>query len=222
MTDLDFSNYEQEPPQPPQNNKTFMIIVGILGAVILLSLVAAAAYALLILPQQNAAKQELAIQVNAQNTATVMAATSAAMTAMAPTETPIPTSTNTPEPTSTPLPTSTPEPKAISAEEAAATAGATSDGSDLGIGGDVLPEDAAMTATVSALLTQASGLKPDSGNSTTATVDPGAFGAGSLTATALPTTGFADEVGIPSIVGLGLLCIVAILVTRQLRMARSR
>ncbi len=202
MTDLDFSNFEQEPPQQPQNNKTFMIIVGILGAVILLSLVAAAAYAVLVLPGQNAAKENLAIQVNAQNTATVMAATSAAMTAMAPTDTP--------EPSATPEPTSTPVPKEI---EITST--------ELAIGGEVLPEDLAMTATVSALLTQASDVKPDGGSSVSATVDPAAFDA-AVTATALPTTGFADEVGIPSMVGLGFLCIVAILVSRQARVARSR
>ena len=202
MTDLDFSNFEQEPPQQPQNNKTFMIIVGILGAVILLSLVAAAAYAVLVLPGQNAAKENLAIQVNAQNTATVMAATSAAMTAMAPTDTP--------EPSATPEPTSTPVPKEI---EITST--------ELAIGGEVLPEDLAMTATVSALLTQASDVKPDGGSSVAATVDPAAFDA-AVTATALPTTGFADEVGIPSMVGLGFLCIVAILVSRQARVARSR
>ncbi len=210
MTDLDFSNYEQEPPQKPQNNKTFMIIVGVLGAVILLALIAAAAYAMLILPGQNAAKQNLAIQVNAQNTATVMAATSAAMTAVAPTDTPEPTATL--EPTSAPEPTATPEPKSVDVESET-TVVAAADGTPL-------DENQAMTATVSALLTQASGIKPDD-SSTTATVDPAAFDA-AATATALPTTGFADEVGIPSMVGLGLLCIVAIIVTRQARLARSR
>lgn len=210
MTDLDFSNYEQEPPQKPQNNKTFMIIVGVLGAVILLALIAAAAYAMLILPGQNAAKQNLAIQVNAQNTATVMAATSAAMTAVAPTDTPEPTATL--EPTTAPEPTATPEPKSVDVESET-TVVAAADGTPL-------DENQAMTATVSALLTQASGIKPDD-SSTTATVDPAAFDA-AATATALPTTGFADEVGIPSMVGLGLLCIVAIIVTRQARLARSR
>jgi hypothetical protein len=210
MTDLDFSNYDQEPPQKPQNNKTFMIIVGILGAVILLALVAAAVYAMMILPGQNAAKQNLAIQVNAQNTATVMAATSAAMTAIAPTDTPEPTATL--EPTSTPEPTATPEPKSVDVESESTVAAAGE--------GTPLDENQAMTATVAALLTQASGIKPDDG-STTATTDPAAFDA-AATATALPTTGFADEVGIPSMVGLGLLCIVAIIVTRQARLARSR
>lgn len=216
MTDLDFSNFEPEPSQQPpqQNNKTFMIIVGVLGAIILLALIAGAAYALLVLPGQNAAKQELAIQINAQNTATVMAATSAAMTAMAPTETPLPTSTNTPEPSSTPLPTSTPEPKTIE-ETTAATEG------ELGVGGADLPEDVAMTATVAALLTQAADVKADGSGAPVATTDPAAFDA-ATTATALPTTGFADEVGIPMVVGAGFLCIVAILVSRQIRLARAR
>jgi hypothetical protein len=225
MTDLDFSNFEQEPSQPPQqNNKTFMIIVGVLGAIILLALIAGAAYALLVLPGQNAAKQEMAIQINAQNTATVMAATSAAMTIMAPTETPLPTSTNTPEPTNTPLPTSTPEPKSVEATVSSTgevvADGAEGEDGELAIGGADLPEDVAMTATVAALLTQAADVKADSGGAAV-TSDPAQFDA-AVTATALPTTGFADEVGIPMVVGLGLLCIVVILVTRQLRMARTR
>lgn len=223
MTDLDFSNFEQEPPQPPQqNNKTFMIIVGVLGAIILLALIAGAAYALLVLPGQNQAKAELAIQINAQNTATVIAATSSAMTAMAPTATPEPTSTNTPEPTSTPQPTATPEPKAV--EETVASTGevvaAEGEDGELAVGGADLPEDQAMTATVAALLTQAADVKPDSGAGA-ATSDPAQFDA-AVTATALPTTGFADEVGVPMVVGLGFLCIVVILVSRQLRLARTR
>lgn len=213
MTDLDFSNFEQEPPQQPQkNNKTFNVIVGILGAIILLALVGGAAYALLVLPGQNAAKQEMAIQINAQNTATVMAATSSALTALAPTETPLPTSTQTPEP----APTSTPGPKTI--EE---TATAETEAGELGIGGDTLPDDAAMTATVAALLTQAANVKPYVDDGTTPTTDPAAFAA-AVTATALPTTGFADEVGIPTVAGMSVLCIVAIIVSRQLRMARAK
>jgi hypothetical protein len=205
MSDLDFSNFEQEPQQKPKNNRSFMVIVGVLGAIILLALLAAAAYAILVLPGQNSARAKQAIEINAQNTATVMAATSSAMTAMAPTETPEPTAT--PEPSNTPLPTETPLPP-VSTSTAV-----------LGVGG--ASEDIAMTATVSSLLTQAAGTKP--GANGTATTDPNAFGAGSnLTPTALPTTGFADEVGIPATVGLAFLCIVLILVTRQLRTARSR
>lgn len=198
MSDLDFSNYEQQPQKPPQGNRTFLVIAGVLGAVILVALLAAAAYAVLVLPEQNANRAEQAIQINAQNTATVMAATSVVMTEMAPTDTPEPTVTNMPEPTATQEPKQ-PEPVVT----------------ELAIGGG-MTEDLAMTATVSALLTQAANSKPDAVEITAVPMgDP------SVVATALPNTGFADEMGIPSVVGLGFLFIVLIVVTRRTRTARN-
>lgn len=200
MSDLDFSNYEQQPQKPPQGNRTFLVIAGVLGAVILVALLAAAAYAVLVLPKQNANRAEQAIQVNAQNTATVMAATSIGMTEMAPTNTPEPTATNTPEPTATQ------EPKQPEAAVAV---------TELAVGGG-MTEDIAMTATVSALLTQAADSKPGAVEVTAVPLgDP------SAAATALPNTGFADEMGIPSVVGLGFLFIVLIVVTRRARTART-
>lgn len=195
MSDFDYSQFEETPPPQGQNNRTFLVIAGILGAVILLALVAMAAYAFLVLPGRNSQLAEKAAIANAANTATVMAATSSALTAMAPTNTPLPTNTPTPEPTFTPLPTE---------EPATATP-------ELGTGGG-LTEDMAMTATVSALLTQAAEGKP------AATEE----GAPTVAATALPTTGFADGMGIPSMVGLGVLFIALIMITRQIRSARSR
>jgi hypothetical protein len=195
MSDFDYSQFEETPPPQGQNNRTFLVIAGILGAVILLALVAMAAYAFLVLPGRNSQLAEKAAIANAANTATVMAATSSALTAMAPTNTPLPTNTPTPEPTFTPLPTE---------EPATATP-------ELGTGGG-LTEDMAMTATVSALLTQAAEGKP----AATEEGDP------TVAATALPTTGFADGMGIPSMVGLGVLFIALIMITRQIRSARSR
>ena len=72
----------------------------------MLALVATAVFAILILPGKNAQMAEAAIKLTQPNTATVMAATSSALTAMAPTSTPVPpTETATPEPTFTPQPT---------------------------------------------------------------------------------------------------------------------
>jgi hypothetical protein len=196
MSDFDYSQFEETPPPQDQKNRTFIVIAGILGAVILLAIVAMAAFAIFVLPGQNARKAELAVKLNAQNTATVMAATSSAMTAMAPTETPVPTETATPEPTFTPMPK---QPEATATPE-------------LGTGGG-LTDDMAMTATVSALLTQAAGGKQE-------TVVPAA--GATLAPTALPTTGFADTMGIPGLVGLGVLFVALILITRQVRSARTR
>lgn len=61
------------------------------------------------------------------------------------------------------------------------------------------------TATVAALLTQAAGIQR------TPTVR--------VTTTALPTTGFADQVGIPGMLSLSILLIAVIFLARRLRMA---
>jgi len=62
------------------------------------------------------------------------------------------------------------------------------------------------TATVAALLTQAA-----AGQQTVGPRTP--------TATALPVTGFADEVGLPGMLGLAILLILVIFLTRRLRTA---
>jgi len=75
-------------------------------------------------------------------------------------------------------------------------------------GTPVVAQDlSARTQTVAALLTQAAG-----GNGT-ATATP--------KTTALPTTGFADEVGLPVLLGLALLLVVVIFVARRLRLSSS-
>jgi LPXTG-motif cell wall-anchored protein len=75
-------------------------------------------------------------------------------------------------------------------------------------GTPVVAQDlSARTQTVAALLTQAAG-----GNGT-ATPTP--------KTTALPTTGFADEVGLPVLLGFALLLVVVIFVVRRLRLSSS-
>ena len=46
-------------------------------------------------------------------------------------------------------------------------------------------------------------------------------GGGTPTATALPATGFADEVGLPGLVILALLLVVVVIVSRRLRMSAT-
>lgn len=62
------------------------------------------------------------------------------------------------------------------------------------------PTEDPRTPTVAALLTQAASMQTP-------------------TSTALPTTGFADEVGIPGLLGLAVLMLVVILLARRLRTA---
>jgi LPXTG-motif cell wall-anchored protein len=66
-----------------------------------------------------------------------------------------------------------------------------------------IPTQDPRTATVAALLTQAA--------ITTQTVVP--------TATALPQTGFAEDVGLPALLGIGVLLIAVIFLSRRLRSA---
>ena len=66
------------------------------------------------------------------------------------------------------------------------------------VGGDLF----ARTQTVAALLTEAAG--------------------GQTTTTALPTTGFADDVGLPGLFGLSLLLIAVIVIARRLRISTTQ
>lgn len=197
MSDFDYSQFEEAPEPGKSGNRTFAIIASILGAIILLALVAAAAYAIFIMPEQKAQQADLASKISAENTATVMAATQDAMLIVLPTDTPVPAVVEGP----------TEEPAAPAVEE--------------GTGGE-LPEDLAMTATVSALLTQAAGVNPDAVlPAAEATATPERAATIAPTPAALPTTGFADEMGLPALVGLAFLFISVILITRQVRAVRT-
>jgi LPXTG-motif cell wall-anchored protein len=191
MEPFDEENPQPEPEQEPQKpgNRAFITIVGIIGAITLV----AAVVGIGLLYMRNTNKLDEAAQINAENTMTVQAATQQAYESgllLTPSATLIPLETEVPSPTPVIVfPTDTPEPTATVEPETAA---------DL-----VDPR----TATVAALLTQAA-----QGN-------PTAAAAGTLTAqpTALPTTGFADEVGLPGMFGLALLGIVILFVARRLR-----
>lgn len=191
MEPFDEENPQPEPEPEPNKpgNRAFIAIIGIIGAITLV----AAAVGIGLLYMQNTSKLDEAAQINAENTMTVQAATQQAYESgllLTPSATLIPVETEAPSPTPVIVfPTDTPEPTATVEPVTAA---------DLGD---------PRTATVAALLTQAA-----QGN-------PTAAAAGTLTAqpTALPTTGFADEVGLPGLFGLALLGIVILFVARRLR-----
>ncbi len=206
MSDIDdnmLEDFDSEPVAPDPvapaagaasaANRPFYIALGVIGGVFLLAVIAMAVYAAVVLPQRNQAFVDAAAELNAQNTATSMAATQVeAMLQLAPTdtdtpvpptETPVPSATSVIAPTATPIPTETSVPV---------------------IGADML----ARTATVSALLTQAAG---------------GLLAAGAaITPTALPKTGFADEAGVPSLLGAAILLVAVILLVRRLRLVNSK
>jgi hypothetical protein len=173
--DLNFDDDAEAPPEEA-SNRTFLIAAGILGGIVLLSIACLAGYALIILPQQNAARQtQSAIETeNAETINDALTATAVAYNL-----------SQTPQVTDTPFPTDTPvvaQPSATNTLETTLT-----------------PDPA--TATVGAGLTQVA--------ASTATVI--------ATSTALPTSGFADEVGLPGLV-IGAMVLVAIIfLVRRLR-----
>ena len=193
-----FSDFEEESNDYSEStssggNRTFMLAIGILGGIFLIALIVLAVFALFIMPQRNAAQQEQAAQINAQNTATAYAVTEMAIfQEQAMTKTAEALATVEPSPTAVVIfPTDTPTPE-ISAEEEI-------EGTEISVGGDLY----ARTQTVAALLTQAAA-------------------GGQTTTTALPTTGFADDVGLPGLLGLTILLIGIIFLARRLRMSTSQ
>jgi LPXTG-motif cell wall-anchored protein len=198
LEDLDFGEEGQKPaePQPEKkpSNRNFLIALGIIGAIFVLITAALIIVALFVLPGQNNARKQASLQTLAANTATAQYATDQAVQAAI-----ILTATSTPVPTATQASvTNTPVVAPTqTATQAAATATLT-----------VTAASDAQKATLSAQQTQLAGGK------FTATVI--------ATSTALPNTGFADEVGLPALLGLGASLILVIFVARRLRTTPAR
>jgi len=188
--DLDFEEMDAEDTMTTedQGNRTFLIVAGILGGILLLALIAIAAYAVIILPGREGAQQTQVAAINATNTAI---AVQSEQTAIAKQEEPL--RTNTPTVTVLPTNTSTPEPTATDTPVVAAT--------DTPVVDTETPSPE--TATVAALLTQQA--------AETAEVTP------EPTATALPDTGFADDVGVPGLLALAAVLLIVIFLSRRLR-----
>jgi hypothetical protein len=102
MSDIDdnmLEDFEEEPIAPASKpaapaNRNFFIAIAVIGALFLLSLIGLAVYGAVVLPQQSAARREQAAAINAQNTATALAATQlAGQVVIVPSVTPAPTDT---------------------------------------------------------------------------------------------------------------------------------
>lgn len=180
-----------DPEQEPKKpgNRSFLTAVGIIGAITLLVVIVGV---VLLLFLRNGKTLDDAAEINAQNTMTVQAATQQAYEnslLLTPSATILAMAE---ENTPTPVivfPSDTPV-----AESTALSGPDTED---------------PRTATVAALLTQAALGDPTQAAAGTLTAQPGA----------LPTTGFADEVGLPGLFGLALLAVIIIFVARKLRTA---
>jgi LPXTG-motif cell wall-anchored protein len=184
--DID-ENEKTEPPQPspaPASNRTFIITIAALGGLFLLALIVMAIFLAIILPQSRAARDKQSALINSNNTATVAAVTTEAKNR------PTATSTRLP-PTATSTATIKPSATSVVAQSTKTQVS------------DAIQIDP-RTATVSALLTQASDAK------LTATFGP-------TTTQALPKTGFADDFKIPGLIGISILLLVVIFLVRRMR-----
>lgn len=198
----------EEEPVKKGPNRTFITIVAVVGAVLVLTVLALVA--IVLIGRNTTAKRfaEQAAQINATNTviAQVQLETAAAeskrMTekALPPTWTP-----------TSPAPSNTPRPVMTSTTAAGVI------------------DSAARTATIAAFLTQVSAntaaptVTSAVQQATTAVVRSATpRGTVRATSTALPTTGFAEDAGLPGMFGLALALVVIIVLVRRLRLSSSQ
>lgn len=195
--DYDYESDEESgtgyEPSKPGGNRTFVVSLGIVAFIFLLSLVALAVVAAIILPQQRVKRENQQAVIYAQNTATAYAATQANLIAPALRHSPTPEPLKAQE-----QPTNTP----VMVQPTVAP-------QSLALGGGL----DSRTATVAALLTQAALSGVTAAPAATYPV---------VAATTLPNAGFADDIRLPLVIGLALILVIIIVLSRRLRMAKSK
>ena len=187
--------YEEEPGIGEENgsngNRRFLLIAGIIGGVFVLLIIGLVIFVLLNRGRTAAQLQEEAARINAENTAIAQQATE-----IAGQEIMRLTEKAIMPPTWTPTfvlaqPTNTPPAPATVVVELSS---------------------AERTATVAAFLTQVAGGTPT----------PEGTAAGPIaTTTALPDTGFMDDVGLPGLLGLAAALILVVFIVRRLRLSTN-
>ena len=180
------------PPEEP-TNRTFVIAAAGIGGLLVLSMICLALYALVLAPAQQRNRAAEATDIALQNTQVAQSITQTVAAARA---TPTRPSTDTPVP-----PTAT-----VTRTQVV-----------------VLPTDTP-TETLEATSTSTpfTNLGTQSAQQTLAAsgqITPSAVA--TATATALPATGFADEVGLPGLLILGVALLVVIVVARRLRVGSA-
>ena len=190
LEELDFGESSQPTEaveEKKPSNRNFMIAIGIIGGIFVLAVIALIIVATVILPGRQARMQAQNEAQLAANTATAQFATDQVAAEKAAA---LLTPTVTPPAPSTAVPTATNTP--VVAPQSTHTPTITSS-----------PAADSQKMTLSAQQTQLAG-----GKVTTTVI---------ATSTALPNTGFADEVGLPGLLGVGLAMIVIIFLARRLR-----
>ncbi len=204
--DNDFSDNTPEKKEPisdqekGSSSKPFIAGIAILGGIVVLAMVAMIAFVLLSRPKTSTDLENQAEQIRQQNTAiSMIASQTAEYNAMVETEKAAPTETKIP-------PTAT-------AVVAVATATATSVSGSTSVAGSGDP--AARTATVAAFQTQAAEV-------TAGTSVPGSTAVVQVTSTALPATGFAEDIGFPVLFGAAVVLIFVMILARRLRFTDTK
>lgn len=236
---------EEAPEQ--SSNRTFILVALGLGGLFVIGLICIAIVAFVVLPSRNAGRDQTATAI-AQNNSDVL--TQAVLIANPATETPVPTNTEPPTatsevllpsasdtpvlapggPTDTPVPTNTSGPSPTPSRTPTRIGG----GGLIGGGTTGTPGTEVALATTS---TEASGggegatatptrIVAVGGATATKTATTSGTGGGinvtfTPTPTALPDTGFADNVGGPGLFIAAILLIVVLFFARQLRLRNS-
>jgi hypothetical protein len=238
MTDFDPDSElepeeEEEESAPEQSsNRTFLIVAIGLGGLFVVGMICIGLYLFLVAPRQQAASATQVAAINATNT---QVAIDAALTANPITNTPVPSFTVPPTDTEAPLitdtpvippvggptdtatvtntsgPTLTPSRTPTAAQQQPGQSGGAGTGTPTrvaGIGG----------ATVTPTFT-----RTPTRTGTAATSTESIFGGGGQTPspTALPNTGFADEVGGPGLFIAAIVLVAVVFVVRRLRLQNS-
>ncbi len=185
---LDDSPFEDQSPSPKgSDNRTFIIVAAALGGLILITLICMAAFILRGGSSNRQAQQAEVATINAQNT---QVAEALGLTQLAQAWTPTFTATSIP-----PTATNTPTPViAMPTNTPTATQPANS------------PTPDPRQATIDALATISALTQP-----------PGAGGTGTPSATELPNTGFADDIGLPGLAIAAVVLLLVIFMARRLR-----
>ena len=192
-------NPEPAAPAPQKNNKNFLIAIGVIGGILVLAVIAVIVVIWTQAPQRSAEIRETSAYINAMNTATSVGATSQVQTVQA-------NANSLQQTLEAGLKATATKTKAVIASATttpvlAQLTATPTEGPKGGVGsGTLSPTEAwSHTATVAALQTKF----PEPTKATQAT--------------ALPSTGFADEVGLPALGLIAAVLVVVIIAARRLR-----
>lgn len=187
-----------QPREPKAGPKPFTIAIIVIAGIFVLSIIGLVVVLLLKGPQQSSAVKEQADKINAQNTQVAVAATARAVEVASLAQT-LEAAQKAPSPTATVVVVSSPT-------SVIAVPTATKPPATATVSSDML------TRTVSV------GTQVAVGSTTPGTGGAGA-GTPKPTSTALPSTGFMDEVGLPSLFGLALVLIAIVILARRMRLS---